>query len=509
MANETVGPQDDSSVTRREAQEASDGSAHGNGSAEQHAHLVHRARERHLSGATRPMYARHWLLGPTPRHAVPEEGMPPSTAYHLIHDELILDGSSRFNLATFCSTWMEPEAHKLITETFDKNMIDKDEYPQTAELEMRCVHMLAKLWHSPDAEGTIGTSTIGSSEACMLGGLALKWAWRERRRKAGLPTDLDVNKAGRPIRPNLVMGTNTQVCWHKFCRYWDVEAREVPLEGKEVVTDPQRAAAACDENTIGVVSVLGSTFTGHYEDVAGLSAALDRLQETTGLDIPIHVDGASGGFVAPFLQPELVWDFQLPRVKSINSSGHKYGLVYPGVGWVIWREVKDLHPELIFNVDYLGGSMPTLAINFSRPASQVVAQYYNLIRLGRAGYRAVHEACQEVAVELARQVGALGPFEILSHGTDLPVISWTLTEPEGAGWSLYDLSDRLRDRGWQVPAYRMPANRQSMVIMRVVVRNGFTHDLAGMLVRDIQRHLKWFESQPGFRGATEGVGFHH
>src|SRR5271166_1970944 len=369
-------------------------------------------RRTHNTDVVRPMYARHSLLGSAPRHEIPVDGMAPSTAYHLIHDELILDGSSRFNLATFCGTWMEPEAHKLMAETFDKNMIDKDEYPQTAELEMRCVHMLAELWNAPDAAATIGTSTIGSSEACMLGGLALKWRWRRRMRAAG--KDPERNS----VRPNLVMGTNTQVCWHKFCRYWDVDAREVTLEDAEVVTDPERAAAACDENTIGVVSVLGSTFTGHYEDVFGLSGVLDQMQEKTGLDIPIHVDGASGGFVAPFLQPELHWDFRLPRVKSINTSGHKYGLVYPGVGWVVWRELSDLDPDLIFNVDYLGGAMPTLAINFSRPASQIVAQYYNLIRLGRSGYRAVQQACRNVAIDLGREIAALGPFEMLSTGHD-------------------------------------------------------------------------------------------
>jgi glutamate decarboxylase len=449
------------------------------------------------SKVMRPMYARQWLLGPAPRHTIPADGMPPSTAYHLIHDELILDGSSRFNLATFCGTWMEPEAARLMSETFDKNMIDKDEYPQTAELEMRCVHMLADLWHAPDPAKTIGTSTIGSSEACMLGGLALKWRWREKMKKLGKSVD----------RPNLVLGTNTQVCWHKFLRYWDVEERPVPLEGSDCVTDPGRAAAACDENTIGVVTVLGSTFTGHYEDVSALSAALDQLQLNTGLDIPIHVDGASGAFLAPFIQPDLLWDFQLPRVKSINTSGHKYGLVYPGVGWVLWREASDLHPDLIFNVDYLGGTMPTLAINFSRPASQVVAQYYNLIRLGKSGYRAIHQACQDVAVNLARQIGDMGPFKILSDGRDLPVFAWTLKDP--THWSLYDLADRLRDRGWQVPAYRMPANRQDMVVQRVVVRNGFTHDLADMLVRDIRRHLDWFATQPGLKPSMDGTGFHH
>jgi glutamate decarboxylase len=454
-------------------------------------------RGRDLSHAMRPMYARRQLLGPAPRHTMPEDGMAASTAYHLIHDELIFDGSSRFNLATFCGTWMEHEARTLMAETFDKNMIDKDEYPQTAELEMRCVHMLADLWHCPDPKNALGTSTIGSSEACMLGGLALKWSWREKMRKLGKSVD----------RPNLVLGTNTQVCWHKFLRYWDVEEKAVPLAGNRYVSDPEKMAAACDENTIGVVTVLGSTFTGEYEHVKELSAALDRLQEKTGLDIPIHVDGASGAFVAPFIQSDLVWDFQLPRVKSINTSGHKYGLVYPGVGWIIWREAADLHPDLIFKVDYLGGTMPTLAINFSRPASQVVTQYYNLIRLGKSGYRDIHQACQDVAVDLATKISELGPFQLLSDGRDLPVFAWTLKNP--AHWSLYDLADRLRDRGWQVPAYRMPANREDMVVQRIVVRNGFTHDLAEMLLRDIRRHLDWFASQPGFKPTMDGIGFHH
>jgi glutamate decarboxylase len=459
---------------------------------------VHSPQHGHeITRLMRPMYARDWLLGPAPRHVMPEDSMPAGTAYHLIHDELILDGSSRFNLATFCGTWMEPEAGRLMSETFDKNMVDKDEYPQTAELEMRCVHMLADLWHAPDPANSLGTSTIGSSEACMLGGLALKWGWREKMRKLGKPVD----------KPNLVLGTNTQVCWHKFVRYWDVEERPVPLEGNRYVTDPERAAAACDENTIGVVAVLGSTFTGEYENVSALSAALDRLQDRTGLDIPIHVDGASGAFVAPFIQPDLVWDFQLPRVKSINTSGHKYGLVYPGVGWIVWRQLSDLHPDLIFNVDYLGGTMPTLAINFSRPASQVVAQYYNLIRLGKSGYRAIHQACQHVALNLARLLAELGPFELLSDGRDLPVLAWTLKS--ATNWSLYDLADRLRDRGWQVPAYRMPANRQDLVVQRIVVRNGFTNDLAGMLLRDIRRHLDWFATQPGLKPTVDGAGFHH
>jgi glutamate decarboxylase len=427
----------------------------------------------------------------------PETRLDSQAVYQAIHNQLILDGDSQQNLATFCTTWIEPEVEQLMDESADKNMIDKDEYPQTAAIEERCVHMLADLWNSPEAACTIGCSTTGSSEAAMLGGLALKWNWRKRRRAQGKSTDA----------PNLIMGP-VQVCWHKFCRYFDVEIREVPMEGSRLLLTPEEVLKRCDENTIGVVVTLGVTFTLQFEPVEAISAALDKLEADTGLSIPIHVDGASGAFLAPFTQPDLLWDFRLPRVKSINTSGHKYGLVYPGVGWIVWRELADLDPDLIFNVDYLGGAMPTLAINFSRPASQIVAQYYNLIRLGKSGYRAIHEACQEVAVELAGQIAELGPFKMLSTGHDLPVIAWTLKDPT-LNWSLYDLSDRLRDRGWQVPTYRMPANRQDAIIQRVVVRNGFTHDLASMLLRDIRRHLDWFATQPGFHPTLDGAGYHH
>jgi len=291
-----------------------------------------------------PLYSRHALIDNVPRYDFPEKELQPQTAYNLVHDELMLDGNSRLNLATFVTTWMEPEARLLMVESFDKNMIDKDEYPQTAELEIRCVNMLARLWNSPDHEESIGCSTIGSSEASMLGGMALKWKWRERMRAAGKPTD----------QPNLVMGANVQVCWEKFCRYWDIEPRFVPLDGTRYHLTAEEAVKYCDENTIGVVVIMGSTMDGSYEPVKEVNAALDALQQEKGWDIPIHVDGASGGFVAPFLQPELEWDFRVPRVQSINTSGHKYGLVYPGVGWIIWRDKEALPEDLIFSVNYLG-----------------------------------------------------------------------------------------------------------------------------------------------------------
>jgi glutamate decarboxylase len=408
-----------------------------------------------------------------------------------------LDGNSRLNLATFVTTWMEPEARQLMNETFDKNMIDKDEYPQTAELELRCVNMLSRLWNSPSHEQAVGCSTVGSSEAAMLGGMALKWRWRERMQAAGKPTD----------KPNLVMGINVQVCWEKFCRYWDVEPRFVPLEGERYHLSAEEAVKLCDENTIGIIVVMGSTFDGSYEPVQEVSDALDELQRQKDWDIPIHVDGASGGFVAPFLQPDLAWDFRVPRVKSINASGHKYGLVYPGVGWIIWREAEDLPDDLIFSVNYLGGEMPTFAINFSRPGNQVVAQYYNFLRLGRSGYTRIHQACQDVALYLSGEIEKMGPFKLLSDGSDIPVFAFALKEV--TNFTVFDLSERLRDRGWLVPAYTFPKNREDLAALRIVVKEGFSRAMADLLLNDIQRHLHFFSTQPGYTPKQEHPQFRH
>ena len=428
--------------------------------------------------AVNPVYVQEKGLQ-TPRYRLPDNGMLPSTAAQVVRDELILDGNARLNLATFVTTWMEPEAEKLMASCFDKNMIDKDEYPQTAEIERRCVNILAHLWHSPAGGNAAGCSTTGSSEACMLGGMALLWRWRKARRDAGRDAS----------RPNLVMGTNVQVCWEKFCRYWEVEPRMVPMEQGRLHLTADGAVAQCDENTIGVVAILGSTMDGSYEPVKEISGALDELQRTRGHDVPVHVDGASGGFVAPFLQPFLEWDFRVPRVASINASGHKYGLVYPGVGWVVWREPSALPEDLIFKVNYLGGQMPTFALNFSRPGSNIVAQYYNFLRLGFKGYHDVQQACQEVAVYLASQIAAMGPFELLTDGKELPVFAFKLKDSV-TGYSVFDVSERLRSRGWLVPAYTFPANLQQTAVLRIVIKNGFSMDLAGCLLADIREQVE-------------------
>lgn len=436
-----------------------------------------------------------------PKYRFPADEHAPRDAYQIVHDELMLDGNSRQNLATFCQTWVDPEIHKLMDECVDKNMIDKDEYPQTAELEARCVHMLADLWNSPDAANTMGCSTTGSSEAAMLGGMAMKWRWRDRMRARNKPAD----------KPNLVCGP-VQVCWHKFARYWDVELREIPLAEDRLIMSPEEVLKRCDENTIGVVPTLGVTFTCQYEPVKAVAEALDKLQQETGLDIPIHVDGASGGFLAPFIDPDLVWDFRLERVKSINASGHKFGLSPLGVGWVIWRDKAELPEDLIFNVNYLGGNMPTFALNFSRPGGQIVAQYYNFLRLGREGYRKIHQACYDTARHIAKMIGEMGPFDIIYDGNGgIPALSWSLKEGRDWGFNLYDLSDRLRSRGWQVPAYSMPPNREDLVVMRILVRHGFNSDLGELFIADMQRSLDYFKRNPVTHSLTrtEAGGYSH
>lgn len=432
---------------------------------------THAADDASLS--VRPQFAEAAETSAVPRNRLPARGMPPETAYEVVHDELLLDGSSRLNLATFVTTWMEPAAGRLMAECADKNMIDKDEYPRTAELERRCVGMLADLWHAPSHGHATGCSTTGSSEAAMLAGLALKWRWRARRTEAGLPSD----------RPNLVMGANVQVCWEKFCRYFDVEARLVPVGPDATHLTPQSAAAACDERTIGVVAVLGSTYDGTYEPVAGICEALHALAASGGPDVAVHVDGASGGFVAPFLDPDLAWDFRLPRVASINASGHKYGLVYPGVGWVVWREPDALPDELVFDVEYLGGHMPTFALNFSRPGAQVVAQYFSFLRLGHEGYREIHKASRATAQWLAARLERHGPFHVVSPAEGIPVVAFGVDPDER--WDAYELSDALRARGWLVPAYAMPPSLDDQVVLRVVVRNGFSRDMAELFAADV------------------------
>uniref|UniRef100_A0A0E0AWE1 Glutamate decarboxylase n=1 Tax=Oryza glumipatula TaxID=40148 RepID=A0A0E0AWE1_9ORYZ len=418
-------------------------------------------------------FASRYVRDPLPRFRMPEQSIPREAAYQIINDELMLDGNPRLNLASFVTTWMEPECDKLIMNSVNKNYVDMDEYPN------RCVNMIAHLFNAPikEDETAIGVGTVGSSEAIMLAGLAFKRKWQNKRKEQGKPCD----------KPNIVTGANVQVCWEKFARYFEVELKEVKLSEGYYVMDPVKAVEMVDENTICVAAILGSTLTGEFEDVKLLNNLLTEKNKETGWDVPIHVDAASGGFIAPFLYPELEWDFRLPLVKSINVSGHKYGLVYPGVGWVIWRSKEDLPEDLIFHINYLGTDQPTFTLNFSKGSSQIIAQYYQLIRLGFEGYKNIMQNCMENTAILREGIEATGRFEILSKEAGVPLVAFSLKD--SGRYTVFDISENLRRFGWIVPAYTMPANAEHVAVLRVVIREDFSRSLAERLVSDIVKIL--------------------
>lgn len=442
------------------------------------------------------------LTRPLAHDRFPDQGIDSDLAAQVLKEELLLDGNSKQNLATFCQTYESQRVLELMELGVDRNLIDKDEYPQTAAIEQRCIALLGDLWNAPAP--TLGCATVGSSEAAMLGGLAAKWRWRQRRRAAGLPTD----------RPNLVCGS-VQICWKKFARYWDVELREVEMAPGELCLSPARMLEQVDEHTIAVVPTLGVTYHGLYEDVDALARALDDLQRRTGLDVPIHVDGASGAFVAPFCATDLPsWDFRQPRVKSINASGHKFGLAPLGVGWVLWREPADLPDELVFHVTYLGGDMPTFQINFSRPAGQVLAQYHLFNSLGREGYAEVHGVSYTNARYFADRLRQFGPFELVNDAdpsAGIPTVVWRLPEGSDPGFNLYDLAERLRLRGWQVPAYPFTGSYCDTPFQRILVKRDFTREMADLLLADIGTALEHFAKHPITNNisAGEGASYNH
>ena len=412
-----------------------------------------------------------------PKYELAKKSIAPQVAYRLIKDDLLDEGNARQNLCTFCQTYMDDEAVKLMAETLEKNAIDKSEYPQTTDLENRCVNILADLWHAPKDESFMGTSTVGSSEACMLGGMAMKFRWRNRAKALGM----DVTSK----KPNLVISSAYQVCWEKFCVYWDIEMRLVPLDEEHLSINVDKVLDYVDEYTIGVVGILGITYTGKYDNIKALDEKLEEYNKTAKLSVPIHVDAASGGLFAPFIEPDLKWDFRLKNVVSISASGHKYGLVYPGIGWVLWRDSEYLPKELVFDVSYLGGTIPTMAINFSRSASQIIGQYYNFLRYGFEGFRQIHQRTKDVAMYLADSLEKTGLFEIYNNGENLPIVCYKLKEDANVQWTLYDLADRLLMKGWQVPAYPLPKNLQDTIIQRIVCRADFNHNLAELFIRDL------------------------
>lgn len=439
-----------------------------------------------------------------PETALNKKSIPANAAYRLIKDELIDEGNARQNLATFCQTYMEPEATALMAETLAVNAIDKSEYPQMTEIENRCVNIIANLWHGKEGE-TLGTSTVGSSEACMLGGMAMKFRWRKLAEAAGIDT--------KAKKPNLVISSGYQVCWEKFCVYWDIEMRLVPLDQEHMSLNMDTVMDYMDDYTIGVVGILGITYTGKYDDIKALDKLVEKYNKDAKIPIGIHVDAASGGMFAPFVTPDLKWDFQLKNVHSINTSGHKYGLVYPGIGWVLWKDRSYLPEELIFNVNYLGGEEATMAINFSRSGSQIIGQYYVFVRYGMDGLKLIQSHTQEVALYIAEEIKNMGIFEIYNDAKNIPIVCYKLKNPEQHRWTLYELADRLGMKGWQVPAYTLPADLTDTLIQRFVVRADLSYNMAQSLMDDLKRAVSYLEDStktdaPG-KVKTKPQGFTH
>lgn len=426
-----------------------------------------------------PIFGSPQMREPAPAEYIPKHGTPAETAYQIVKDETFPQTQPRLNLATFVTTYMDDYGTRLMNEAVGINYIDETEYPRVAVMCGRCLNMVANMWHSPEeTQWKTGAVGIGSSEACMLGGVAAWLRWRERRKSEGKPFD----------RPNLVMSTAYQVVWEKFCQLWQIELRTVPITMEHPTLDIEAAINACDENTICIVPIAGVTWTGMNDDIEGLDSALEEYNRKTGYNIPIHVDAASGGFILPFLNPDKKWDFRLKWVLSISTSGHKYGLVYPGLGWVVWKDKAYLPKEMSFSVNYLGANITQVGLNFSRPAAQILAQYYNFIHLGEEGYREIHSNSMAIARYCHEHIGRMKCFSNYSQTLDNPLFIWTLAPDyeKKANWTLYDLQDRLMQRGWMVPAYSMPKNIEDMVVMRIVVRQGMSRDMADMLIADIR-----------------------
>lgn len=419
------------------------------------------------------IYSNRYFANDIPKFKIPEDGMPAEAAYQLVKDELNLDGNPALNLATFVTTWMEPEANKLIEENLNRNFIDHDEYPQTDIIQTRLVNMIARLYNSPDECKSVGTSTIGSSEAIMLALLAHKWTWRNKMKAAGKDSS----------KPNLVMGADVHTVWDKFARYFDVEPRVIPLtDGKYIIT-AEDVKQLIDENTICVGCVLGTTYTGESDAIKEINDLLIELKKEKGLDIPIHVDAASGGFIVPFMFPDLQWDFRLEQVKSINTSGHKYGLVYPGIGWVVFREDIDLPNDLVFTVNYLGDEMPTYTLNFSKGSAMLLAQYYSFLRLGKSGYTRIMENIMGNASYLEKALLQNGNFKIESKKRILPVLTFSIANEQS--FTVFDLSDKMREKGWIIPAYTLPPNAENIEVMRIVLKENQSRDMVDMIIKDL------------------------
>ncbi len=442
-----------------------------------------------------PTFGSRYVCEPIPKTKLPQKSMDPRSAYHLIHDELQTQGNPTLNMASFVTTIMDEECDRLISENLGVNYIDTEVYRANLEIQNRCVAMLSDLCAAPDPAMAWGTACAGSSEAVMLAILAHKRAWQEKRHAQGKPHG----------RPNIVMGNDVHLVWNKGANYFEVEPRLIPLHPDRFTVSAEEVVERVDENTICAVGVLGTSYTFQYDPIEKINNALVKLKHDKGLDVPLHVDGASGAFIAPFLNPKMKWDFRLEQVKTINVSGHKFGLVYPGIGWALWRDSRDIPQSLITETNVLGFVERSFSLNFSRGGAMILAQYYNFIRLGREGYTRIQKAMRDNARYLAKGIGALGHFNIINDGTYTPCCCCCLKDE--SRYNAADLVQTLAQKGWIIPAFSMPPNAQSVNAMRMNVKETFSRDMADILIEDMKRAIAKLEAthhKPYHR-----VGTHH
>jgi glutamate decarboxylase len=439
----------------------------------------------HFNPESQELMVETFFTKPAPAHELPAEGVTPREAYYMVNSEMMLDGDPDKNLATFVTTLMEPEARMVIADNLHRNYIDHAEYPRTAKISKRCVRMIHGLFNGPEGQDSPGTACAGSSEAVMLGALSMKWNWKKRRKDAGKDTN----------SPNLVYGADVHVVWDKFCRYFDVEPREVPVPKGKTTMEAEDFRAHIDENTIGVVGVVGTTFTGECDDIVGIDAMLTELKGK-GLEVPMHIDAASGGFVFPFSDPEYEWDFRLDSVVSINASGHKFGLVYPGIGWLVTRTDDQVPEELIFYEDYLGEKDATFTLNFSGSSSFVLAQYYQFLRLGHSGYASVVRAMTKNRQSLADQLKGMDALEVFED-SDRPMLPLLIAKTRNSEPfdSNHLVGELARRRGWMVPAYQLPPDNENDRIMRMLVKFNQTREMVDALCEDFEASIKYLRSK--------------
>jgi len=426
-----------------------------------------------------------------PLDSLYESKMSASEAYEIVNSESYFDGDPQLNLATFVSTWMEPTAIELMKKNLDKNYIDKLIYPQTIEIEKRCVSILANLYNANIKDNPTGTSTIGSTEAALLAALNYKFMWKKWAAAHELKD------------PEIIIGTNVQVCWDKFAKYFEVKPIKIPV-GPDHKININEVAKHLSDKTICVVGILGNTFTGEFDDIKGLNDAVDNYNRNHKWQIPIHIDAAIGGFIAPFYKKykDIPWDFRLKWVKSINISAHKYGLVYPGLGWAIWRNKNDLDKELIFTIDYLGGSQDDFSLNFSRNASNVIAQYYNLTRLGAEGYEEIMNYLYEIQDYFLKKITNLRLyntkiFNVVNSTPDIPIIVISLTkEGKALGLDLATIAIKMKEYGWSIPVYPLPIPLHNEIVMRMVLKVGFNFGMADKLYENIVKAIEETNSIP-------------